>query len=60
MPGRSPADRPAAIARRAAGIGALLTALALGGAAGAAGPKLLPAEQAFRLSARALDATTLE
>ena len=28
--------------------------------AGAAGPKLLPAEQAFRLSARALDAKTLE
>lgn len=60
LPGRSPADRPAAIARRAAGIGALLTALALAGAAAAAGPKLLPAEQAFRLSARALDATTLE
>jgi thiol:disulfide interchange protein DsbD len=48
------------MACRVAGIGALLAAFALAGAAGAAGPKLLPAEQAFRLSARALDAKSLE
>lgn len=34
--------------------------LGLAGLALAAGPKLLPAEEAFRLSARALDAATLE
>lgn len=37
-----------------------LAALALAAAAGAADPKLLPAEEAFRLSARALDPGTLE
>jgi len=42
------------------GFGALLTALCLAVPASAAGPKLLPADQAFRLSARALDARTLE
>jgi len=57
---RAPADRRATLARRIAGIGALLTALGLAGPAPAAGPKLLPADQAFRLSARALDAKTLE
>ena len=35
-------------------------ALAIAAVASAAGPKLLPAEQAFRLSARALDAKTVE
>ena len=39
---------------------AALAALALAAAVEAAGPKQLPAEQAFRLSARALDARTLE
>ena len=33
---------------------------AIAAAAGAVGPKLLPADQAFRLSARALDSKTLE
>ena len=54
-----PADRGrpgrGAVARLAG-----VAALALASVATAAGPKLLPAEQAFRLSARALDATTLE
>lgn len=43
---------------RAAGTGALV--LVLAGSAAAAEPKLLPPEQAFRFSARALDARTLE
>jgi len=38
----------------------MLAALGFAGASWAAGPKLLPADQAFRLSARALDAKTLE
>ena len=38
----------------------LLAVLGLAGSGWAAGPKLLPADQAFRLSARALDAKTLE
>ena len=57
---RAPDDRRATLAHRIAGIGMLLAALDLAGAAWAAGPKLLPADQAFRLSARALDAKTLE
>jgi thiol:disulfide interchange protein DsbD len=40
-------------------VGALALAVSAG-AQTAGGPKLLPAEQAFRLSARALDAKTLE
>ena len=44
-------------------LAALAFALALATAAGAqttGGPKLLPAEEAFKLSARALDASTIE
>ena len=55
-PGSTPRRaRPDALA---AWAGIVLVASAL--AADAAGPKLLPAEQAFRLSARALDAKMLE
>lgn len=52
------AERVAAGCALAAGIGAIATALA----AGVPGtqPKLLPPEQAFRFSARALDPATLE
>jgi thiol:disulfide interchange protein DsbD len=42
------------------GIGAGIAALLVAGSVGAADPKLLPPEQAFRFSARALDARTLE
>lgn len=52
-----PADPGSRAARAAVAFAA---ALAAAGAAWAAGPKLLPAEEAFRLSARALDASTLE
>ena len=58
MPRRASPERAAGGARWLA-----LAALAVAATAGAqiaAGPKLLPAEQAFRLSARALDPRTLE
>ncbi|MEO8484724.1 MAG: protein-disulfide reductase DsbD N-terminal domain-containing protein [Betaproteobacteria bacterium] len=54
-PRRARNDRRGGAARFAAAAW-----LAWAGAAGAAGPALLPAEQAFRLSARALDPQTLE
>lgn len=41
-------------------MGAILAAWLAAGGVGAADPKLLPPEQAFRFSARALDARTLE
>ncbi|CAG1004093.1 Thiol:disulfide interchange protein DsbD [Burkholderiales bacterium] len=58
---RAPAEairRAGRAAGLAAGFAALLAALAP--LASAAGPSLLPADRAFRLSARALDAQTLE
>lgn len=53
-PKRRPADA------RIRGLAVLACALALSGAANAADPKLLPPEQAFRFSARALDDRTIE
>ena len=50
---------PGDLRRSLAGL-AGAAALAIASVATAAGPKLLPAEQAFRLSARALDAKTVE
>lgn len=46
--------------RRAAAWLLALSSVALAALAAAAGPNLLPAEQAFRLSARVLDPSTLE
>ena len=46
--------------RRAAAWLLALSSVALAPLAVAAGPNLLPAEQAFRLSARVLDPSTLE
>jgi thiol:disulfide interchange protein DsbD len=61
---RCPATSPGSTPRRGRREAlAAWAAIALGAtvlAAHAAGPKLLPAEQAFRLSARALDPQTLE
>lgn len=55
----SPPRRPRADASKRA-LAALACALALAGAAHAADPKLLPPEQAFRFSARAVDDRTIE
>ena len=56
--GSRPKRRRAEALVRAVGVIAL--GLVLSGSAAAADPKLLPPEQAFRFSARALDARTLE